>query len=138
MSVLDALCFFQDSVGTAGDDSSATTTAEITSKSIDTRKIIGTTDKKGQGAFDGGHPGYLNVRCKTLGQAGTLTVNLKDSADDSTFATVLGKLVASADNVANATVLKIALPPGLRRFIAVSVTNGTSGTNVYNAWISAS
>ena len=86
----------------------------------------------------GGHPGYLNVRCKTLGQAGTLTVALKDSADDSTFATVTSKAVASADNVANATVWKVALPPGLRRFVAVSVTNGTSGTNVYNAWISAS
>ena len=136
--ITDAKMFFQDSVGTAGDDISATTTAEISSKSIDTRKIIGTTDKKGQAAFDAGHEAFLNVRCKTLGQAGTLTINFKDSADDSTFATVMSKLVASADNVAGATVWKVPIPDGLRRFINVSFTNGTSGTNVYNAWISES
>lgn len=134
----DAKWYFQDSVGSAGDDISATTTAEISSKSIDTRKLYGTTDRKGFGFADGGHQLFLNVRCKTLGQAGTLTVALKDSADDSTYAAATSKLVASADNVADSIVARIPLPPGLRRFLTVSFTNGTSGTNVYNAWVSTS
>ena len=133
----DAKSYFQDSVGSAGDDISATTTAEISSKSIDTRKLYGTTDRKGFGYADGGHPIFLNVKCKTLGQAGTLTVKLNDSADDSSYAAVITKAIASADNVADSLILRIPLPPGLRRFLNVSFTNGTSGTNVYNAWLSA-
>ena len=46
--------------------------------------------------------------------------------------------MASADNVADSIVARIPLPPGLRRFLNVSLTNGTSGTNVYQAWVSTS
>lgn len=130
----DKKWYFQDSVGTAGDDITATTTATIASKSIDTRKVLGTTDKTGMGFADGGTNLYLYVRLKTLGAATIHTVALQDSADDSTFADVLTKVIPSASFVANG-LWRIPLPMGLRRFIRATFTNTTTGSNVLNAWI---
>jgi hypothetical protein len=131
----DKKWYFQDDVGTAGDDISATTTAEISSQIIDLHKTYGSVDIANNGFFDGDTDFTFVVRCKTLGQAGTLTVNFKDSNDGSTFATIASQVVASAANVANAIVCRLRIPPGCRRYIRCSFTNGTSGTNVYNAWI---
>jgi hypothetical protein len=137
--ITDKKWYFQDGVGSAGDDISATTTAAISSKSIDTRKVYSTTlDIPGQGFADGGGELYLYVRCKTLGVTSIETISLEDFLDDSTYANVETKTVPSALNLADSIVCRLRLPMGLRRFIRVTITNTTSGTNVYNAWIATS
>ena len=137
--ITDKKWYFQDSVGSAGDDISATTTAAIASTAIDTRKVYSTTlDNVRNGYADGGHELMLYVRCKTLGTATINTLALQDSLDDSTYATVDQFAVPSASFVAGAIVWRLRLPPGLRRYIRVTTTNTTSGTNVVNAWVGTS
>ena len=67
------------------------------------------------------------------GGAASLTVALQDSADNSTFATVVtGPAVAKASLVAGFELLRIRLPAGLQRYIQIlytATTNDfTSGT----------
>jgi hypothetical protein len=136
--ITDKKWYFQDSVGSAGDDISATTTAAIASTAIDTRKVYSTTlDNPNEGYADGSHELVAYFRLKTLGTATIETVDLQDSLDDSTYATVQTKVVAQADFVANG-LWRMRLPPGLRRYIRMRFTNTTSGTNVLNAWVATS
>lgn len=84
-----------------------------------------------------GEPIELVVVVKTAllasGGAATLTVALQDSADNSSFSTVVtGPAIAKASLVAGYELLRITLPKGLQRYIQVyytATTNDfTSGT----------
>lgn len=61
----------------------------------------------------------------TSGGAATVTVALQDSADNSSFATVFSTpAFAIADMPANRTLLDLALPRGLRRYVRVAYIVG--------------
>ncbi|RUR69071.1 hypothetical protein EJP67_18595 [Variovorax guangxiensis] len=60
------------------------------------------------------------VAALTSGGAGTVQVVLQDSADNSSFADVLaGKAFTTTTGVANAELIKVRLPVGLRRYLRV-------------------
>jgi hypothetical protein len=104
-------------------DAQAVTATAVSTKSLDfataTRNI------------GGGEPIELIVVVKTQllasGGAASLTVALQDSADNTTFATVVtGPAVAKASLVAGFELLRIRLPAGLQRYIQIAYTATTN------------
>ena len=114
-------------------DAQAITASAASSKSLD---MVNALRNVG-----GGEPVELVVQVASAllasGGAANLTVALQDSADNSSFATVVsGPAVAKASLVAGFELLRIRLPAGLRRYIQVYYTadtnDFTSGTvNAY-------
>lgn len=104
-------------------DAQALTAAAASTKSIDTATALRD--------IGSGEPVELIVLVKTAllasGGAANLTVALQDSADNSSFATVVtGPAVAKASLVAGYELLKVRLPAGLRRYIQVYYTPDTN------------
>lgn len=109
-------------------DAQAVTASAASTKSIDTATALRD--------IGGGEPIELVVVITTdvaaSGGASTTTFSLQDSADNSTFATVLSSAdIAKASLTAGTEVLRVRLPRGLRRYIqvyyTVSTNNWTSG-----------
>lgn len=104
-------------------DAQAITATAVSTKSLDfgnSLRLIGN-----------GEPLELIVVVKTqlLASAGaaSLTVALQDSADNSSFATVVtGPAIAKASLVAGYELLRIRLPAGLQRYIQISYTATTN------------
>tara|TARA_R110000868_G_scaffold411706_1_gene707765 strand:- start:7121 stop:7546 length:426 start_codon:yes stop_codon:yes gene_type:complete len=111
-------------------DAQAVTATAASTKSIDFATAL-------RHAGDG-EPVELVVVVKTqlvaAAGAASLTVALQDSADNSTFATVVtGPAIAKASLVAGYELLRITLPKGLQRYIQVyytATTNDFSGGTV--------
>lgn len=104
-------------------DAQALTATAASTKSIDTLAALRD--------IGGGEPIELVVLVKTAllasGGAANLTVALQDSADNSSFATVVsGPAVAKASLVAGYELLRVRLPAGLRRYIQVLYTADTN------------
>lgn len=104
-------------------DAQALTATAASTKSIDTQTALRD--------IGGGEPIELVVLVKTAllasGGAANLTVALQDSADNSSFATVVsGPAVAKASLVAGYELLRVRLPAGLRRYIQVLYTADTN------------
>src|SRR6478736_2886502 len=104
-------------------DAQALTAAAASTKSLD----FGTTLRQ----IGDGEEIHLVVLVKTAllasGGAANLTVALQDSADNSSFATVVtGPAIAKASLVAGYELLRIRLPAGLRRYIQVYYTPDTN------------
>lgn len=104
-------------------DAQALTAAAASTKSIDFAAALRQVGD--------GEPLELVVVVKTAllasGGAANLTVALQDSADNSSFATVVaGPAVAKASLVAGYELLRIQLPKGLRRYIQVYYTPDTN------------
>ncbi len=104
-------------------DAQALTAAAASTKSLDMETV---TRNVGSG-----EPIELIVQVATVllasGGAATLTVALQDSADNSSFTTVVqGPAVAKASLVAGFELLRIRLPATLQRYIQVLYTPATN------------
>lgn len=85
-----------------------------------------------------GRPVYLNIVVTTAVAGGTINFVLKDSADDSTYAAVYETgAIAASSLTAGKKVLRMALPEGLRRYLKMVYTVGTSATTAgaVSAWL---
>jgi len=88
-----------------------------------------------------GEPIELIVQVQTTADAvgaGTVTVSLDDSADNTTFTPVVtGPAVGKATLVAGFELLRIRLPATLRRYIQVTYTVGTGPltAGAFNAFL---
>lgn len=136
MGLLDKEWAFKNA-GDTSEDITLNGTTVVYTKSIDTKKLplLGTAlDDPRKGYADGGAPLYLYVRVKTVGTAADETFALQDSIDDSTYADKSSVKVLTSAIVADTTVVKIALPVGLRRFIRVSGVGSAACTSVVQAW----
>ena len=74
----------------------------------------------------------------TSGGSNTTQVVLQDSADNSSFATVLGSIAtAVASLTAGTELLRVKLPPGLRRYIRVAYIIATADLTAgkFNAYL---
>ncbi|MCW5737803.1 MAG: hypothetical protein KIS73_27025 [Enhydrobacter sp.] len=104
-------------------DAQALTAAAASTKSLDMATALRNVGS--------GEPIELVVAVKSAllasGGAANLTVALQDSADNSSFTTVVtGPAVAKASLVAGFELLRIRLPAGLRRYIQVYYTPDTN------------
>ena len=83
-----------------------------------------------------GEPIWLVVQCvvtATSGGANTTQVVLQDSADDSTYATVLsGVATAVASITAGVNLLRVVLPSDLRRYLRVAYVIATANLTAGN------
>jgi hypothetical protein len=100
--------------------------ATVYTASID----LGTTNPKlaNSPELDISAPALTNAQ---LGSGATMTYFLQDSADDSSFTTILGlsaltQTGAGAGAVAIAN-KRVAIPSGCRRYVRVAVTNSAAG-----------
>jgi len=81
---------------------------------------------------------FLNIAVTTGVAGGTVNFVLKDSADDSTYAAVYETgAIAAASLPAGTKVLRMALPEGVRRYLKMVYTVGTSATTAgaVSAWL---
>lgn len=104
-------------------DAQAVTATAVSTKSIDTATALRD--------IGSGEPVELIVVITTTvaasGGASTTTFTLQDSADNSTFADVVSSAaIAKASLVAGYEALRIRLPFGLRRYIAMNYTVATN------------
>ena len=104
-------------------DAQAVTSTAVSTKSIDTATAL-----RDIGA---GEPVELVVVITTTvaasGGASTTTFALQDSADNTTFTdVVVGPAIAKGSLVAGYEALRIRLPAGLRRYIAMNYTVATN------------
>ena len=81
---------------------------------------------------------FLNIAVTTGVAGGTVNFVLKDSADDNTYAAVYETgAIAAASLPAGTKVLRMALPEGVRRYLKMVYTVGTSATTAgaVSAWL---
>lgn len=81
---------------------------------------------------------FLNIAVTTGVAGGTVNFVLKDSADDSTYAAIYETgAIAAANLPAGTKVLRMALPEGVRRYLKIVYTVGTSATTAgaVSAWL---
>lgn len=81
---------------------------------------------------------FLNIAVTTGVAGGTVNFVLKDSADDSTYDAVYETgAIAAASLPAGTKVLRMALPEGVRRYLKMVYTVGTSATTAgaVSAWL---
>jgi hypothetical protein len=81
---------------------------------------------------------FLNIVVTTAVAGGTINFVLKDSADNSTYAAVYETgAIAAASLTAGKKVIRMALPEGVRRYLKMVYTVGTSATTAGagSAWL---
>ena len=81
---------------------------------------------------------FLNIVVTTAVTGGTINFVLKDSADNSTYAAVYETgAIAAASLTAGKKVIRMALPEGVRRYLKMVYTVGTSATTTGagSAWL---
>lgn len=81
---------------------------------------------------------FLNIVVTTAVAGGTINFVLKDSADGSTYAAVYETgAIAAASLTAGKKVIRTALPEGVRRYLKMVYTVGTSATTAGagSAWL---
>lgn len=81
---------------------------------------------------------FLNIVVTTAVAGGTINFVLKDSADNSTYAAVYETgAIAAASLTAGKKVIRMALPEGVRRYLKMVYTVGTSATTTGagSAWL---
>lgn len=81
---------------------------------------------------------FLNIVVTTAVAGGTINFVLKDSADNSTYAAVYETgAIAASSLTAGKKVIRMALPEGVRRYLKMVYTVGTSATTAGagSAWL---
>ena len=121
MAYIDKLAQFSDA-------QAPTTGTTASTNSLDTTAALR--------SIGSGEPLWLVVQCVTTatsGGANTTQAVLQDSADDSSFATVLsGAAYAVASIVAGFNLLRVILPTGLRRYLRVAYVIATANLTAGN------
>jgi hypothetical protein len=138
--ILDAKWAFLDNADTDDELIDVASNTEVHTQNIDLNAT---------GFADGPQELFLNVQPWLVAASEQLTINLYSATDASQSADVNDRAVMSqivpdtvvlaATAASRGVVQKMRLPPGLRRYIYVGLTNTvTSTTNTYKAWLSTS
>lgn len=109
--------------------------------STTTEKLSDAITLEAAGLNDGANKFFFNVSVKDAGNAAagaSFAVALKDcDTSGGTYAVVLSKAVPLASVTTGATVYKVQLPAGLRKYVKASITgaSGMTGGATFNASI---